>query len=338
MTVALSGDLLRGPDTHSNRPAATAVGVGTVYECTTHSLLYRSTGAAWVTYAAVVPPGGTSGQALTKNSSTDYDASWSTVSGGGGSAVGANIAVNGRFRINQRAYASATDVASGVYGFDRWKATTASSRMTFTAAPQGQSVTIASGDSWGQVVERANVPAGSYVLSWAGTATARVYNVGGTAPSYAASPVTVTLDGLADVLLEFGPGTLDMVKFETGSTATAYVQPSISGELAACQRYYWRTYAGVGVGVGGGGGTSVARWALAPPASMRATPTLNMSGFSCYDGVNVGTVTATPSTNYSTAAGLAADWTVSTTQTAGRAVAFFPTTPGTGYFEATAEL
>lgn len=85
MTVALSGDLHRGPDTHTNRPAATAVGVGTLYECTTHNLIYRSDGTAWSTYAAVLPPGGTAGQALVKNTSTDYDASWGTVSGGGGS-------------------------------------------------------------------------------------------------------------------------------------------------------------------------------------------------------------------------------------------------------------
>lgn len=84
MSVALSGDLHRGPDTHTNRPAATAVGVGTLYECTTHNLIYRSNGSTWVTYAAVIPPGGTSNQVLTKNSGTDYDLSWQTPGGGSG--------------------------------------------------------------------------------------------------------------------------------------------------------------------------------------------------------------------------------------------------------------
>jgi len=84
MTVALSGDMHRGPDTHANRPAATAVGVGTLYECTTHNLIYRSNGSAWSTYAAVLPPAGTTGQALVKNSGTDYDVAWGTVSGGSG--------------------------------------------------------------------------------------------------------------------------------------------------------------------------------------------------------------------------------------------------------------
>ena len=38
-------------------------------------------------YVHNVPSGGTSGQVLTKNSSTDYDVSWVTPSGGSGGAV-----------------------------------------------------------------------------------------------------------------------------------------------------------------------------------------------------------------------------------------------------------
>lgn len=49
--------------THSARPAATAVTAGTLYSCTTHSLVYQSDGATWSTWASLsgtgYAPGGT---------------------------------------------------------------------------------------------------------------------------------------------------------------------------------------------------------------------------------------------------------------------------------------
>lgn len=87
MTVSLSTDLNRGRDTHANRPAATAVPAGAYYSCSTHNLVYRSDGSTWSTWATLTPPGGTTGQALVKNSGTDYDVVWGTVSGGGGGST-----------------------------------------------------------------------------------------------------------------------------------------------------------------------------------------------------------------------------------------------------------
>ncbi len=169
---------------------------------------------------------------------------WVTEAGGIPAFLGGfrNRIINGDFRINQRAYVSAANLASGAYGFDRWKSNFTNTTLTFTSAPQGQIVTINSGGGLQQVVERANMPAGTYVLTWTGTATARVYNSGGTAPSYAASPVTVTLDGTADVVVEFtasgGTRTLQNVQLEAGSVSTTFEQRPIGTELALCQRYY----------------------------------------------------------------------------------------------------
>jgi hypothetical protein len=164
--------------------------------------------------------------------------------GGGSSAYIRNRVMNGNFRTNQRAYASAASLSSGAYAFDRWKATTASTTLTFTAAPQGQAVTINSGGSIAQVIERANLEAGTFTLSWAGTATGRAYKVGDSPPAYAASPITVTPDGSGDYTVEFtasgGTKTLSAVQLEAGSSATAFEVVSLADELLRCQRYYIR--------------------------------------------------------------------------------------------------
>lgn len=84
MTNRFFSDHVLGLDIHANRPAATAVPAGALYSCSTHSLVYRSNGTTWSTWATlagagVVPAGGATGQALVKNSGTDYDTVWATL-------------------------------------------------------------------------------------------------------------------------------------------------------------------------------------------------------------------------------------------------------------------
>lgn len=159
-----------------------------------------------------------------------------------------NLIINGAFIVNQRVYVSAANLASGSYGFDRWKSNYTNTTLTFTAGINATTVTISSSGGIQQIVERQNVPAGTYTLSWSGTATGRVYNSGGTPPSYAASPITFTADGLADVVVEFtasgGTRTCGLVKFEQNSSASTFslAGGTFEGELAACQRYYQKSY------------------------------------------------------------------------------------------------
>jgi hypothetical protein len=158
-----------------------------------------------------------------------------------------NVLINSEFRINQRGYTSASNLASGSYGFDRWKSTFTNTTLTFTSAPQGQIVTINSGGSIEQVIERANITAGTFVLSWTGTATGRVYNTGATPPAYAASPIIVTLDGLANVEVEFTASgatkTLWKPQLEQNRQPTPFEQRPIGVEEALCMRYYEKSYA-----------------------------------------------------------------------------------------------
>ena len=80
-------DHILGPDTHANRPAASTVPEAALYECTTHGLIYKNVSSAWVTWGSLLPPGGSTGDSLTKVSGTDYDVHWTAVSGGGSSSV-----------------------------------------------------------------------------------------------------------------------------------------------------------------------------------------------------------------------------------------------------------
>jgi hypothetical protein len=206
-----------------------------------------------------------------------------------------NVLINGEFRINQRGYTSASNLASGSYGFDRWKSTFTNTTLTFTSAPQGQIVTINSGGSVEQVIERENVSAGTYVLSWTGTATGRVYNTGATPPSYASSPIVVTLDGLANVEVEFtasgGTRTLWKPQLEQNYQPTPFEHRPIGVELQLCQRYYQIfTSASSGttmaLGVSDGAGAAIA-FGRGLTVEMRATPTNSFSGTATVNGGNI---------------------------------------------------
>ena len=208
-----------------------------------------------------------------------------------------NRIINGAFVINQRNYASAANLASGAYGFDRWKSGFTNTALTFTAGSQATTVTISTSGVLQQIVERQNMPAGTYVLSWAGTATGRVYNVGGTPPAYAASPVTVTLDGLANVVVEFtaagGTRTLSLVQLEAGPVFSPFQYRHLGEELNLCRRYYQR-YTSTAADQGFLSGVFFSTvFPLGPYLFpiMRAAPTITFSG--TYDLVS-GNVILTP--------------------------------------------
>jgi len=73
------------------------------------------------------------------------------------------------------------------------------------------------------------------VLSWAGTARGKIG-----AGAYAASGVSATVTGGADLTVEFNTGTLSLVQFEVGSAATPFEHRA--NELALCQRYYCKSF------------------------------------------------------------------------------------------------
>jgi len=188
---------------------------------TTNGDLIYGTGSSTVSRIGI----GSTGQVLTVSAGVP---AWATSS----AIQGTNLLLNANFAINQRAYVSAATLTSGTYGFDRWKSNFATTTLTFTASTQGQSLTISASGGLQQVIEQGLVPAGTYTLSWTGTATGRVYNSGGTPPAYASSPVTFTADGAANVVVEFTAvsttKTLSKVQFNAGTnTAWRLATPTL---------------------------------------------------------------------------------------------------------------
>jgi len=158
-----------------------------------------------------------------------------------------NLIINGDFRINQRQYTSGPSLPHNAHFLDRWKNTSGltTGYITWSGDDSGRVVTVGTAGTVrriSQVIEQGNIPAGTYTLSWGGATTGRVYNVGATAPALSVSPVTVTLDGTANVQVEFeGDGqTVSNVKLEVGSAATPFSATDWQTELTKCQRYYYR--------------------------------------------------------------------------------------------------
>ena len=242
---------------------------------------------------------GTNGQVLTADSTAATGLAWATASGGGASV---NLLLNANFALNQRGYVSAANLSSGSYGFDRWKSNYTNTTLTFTASTQGQSITINASGGLQQIIEQGLVPAGTYTLSWTGTATGRVYNSGGTPPSYAASPVTFTADGTANVVVEFTASgstkTVSKVQFNSGTNTTwALATPTLGKELAACQRYYFKETMAAGnyapFGFGGFYSSTQHNVYKTNPVPMRATASYSFSAASTFISQATGNYTPT---------------------------------------------
>lgn len=184
-----------------------------------------------------------------------------------------NLVINGNFAINQRGFVSGASLAAGAYGHDRWKAGAAGATLTYAASGPDTVVTITAG-TYVQVIEGAQVEGGNNVLSWAGTAQARVN--GG---SYSASPLALTgLTAGANVTLEFNIGTVDKVRFERGAQPSPFPRRSLAEEMLLCCRYYWLSGTQQKYGWVGVAGDNNRSWTIRYPTVMRAVPTVTTVG------------------------------------------------------------
>lgn len=106
-----------GPDTHANRPDATAVTAGTLYSCSDHDLIYRSDGSTWTTWADLTGGGASLG------AWTSYTPTWAsdgTTTLGDGSLVGRYKAFDANtyaIQINFAWGSTTSDTGTGTWSF-----------------------------------------------------------------------------------------------------------------------------------------------------------------------------------------------------------------------------
>ena len=159
---------------------------------------------------------------------------------GGGNRSNPNLLINSNFMVNQEGNTSGASVASGGYFLDGWLNPGGPSTLITWADTGGvRTITIGGGGAGyaQQKVEATTLPAGTYTVSWEGTAKLYIWVLN---PAYETSPVTFTTDGTADVKFQFrGYGdTLRNAKLEQGSVATPYQPPTYADNLRACMRYF----------------------------------------------------------------------------------------------------
>lgn len=152
--------------------------------------------------------------------------------------------------------------------------------ITFTAAPQGQTVTVSTAGIWAQIVARENIKAQTYTMSWPGTALGRVYKIGTSAPALAASPIVVSLDGTGDVIMEFTAGTVIVndvgVNLEPGAVAHRFELESVAIELYKCKTYFQPLESGANeyFAFGQAYSTTLGFGLIRFPVPMRTAPTV----------------------------------------------------------------
>lgn len=201
-----------------------------------------------------------------------------------------NRLINGNFAIKQDAtYSSGASVPAGGHIHDGWKAGGGGCTLTWATSGIDVVLTITAGTVV-QVIDGADVEGGTYTLSQAGNAQARID--GG---AYVAGSQTVTgKTAGTNIAVEYSTGTVSKVQFEPGSSATTFERTPF--ELLRCLRRYWVLAHAVFIpgsqAPGSGYNANQSVWF---PVKMRATPTIS----STFSGAsNIGAQSVAASSGY----------------------------------------
>jgi hypothetical protein len=174
--------------------------------------------------------------------------------------------------------------------------------------PQGAQVSVI-GSDFAQIIERADIEAGTYVLSWEGSGGARVYNFGATPPAFAPPGTTWALDGTANVVVELQMGSVvGKIQLERGTVPTTFEWTGTDDELRRCRRFFYRLIGdalNARLTLGYQQSTTQAEAQFQLPVPMRAVPTLAFwNTFYWTDGFSANAVISSITPSYPQPPGL----------------------------------
>lgn len=189
-----------------------------------------------------------------------------------------NKIINADFALNQDAKSGTVVLAAGVYGHDGFKAGAGGCTYTFSKSNNITTLTISAGTLL-QVIDGSYLFSGAHVLSWTGTATARIDS-----GSYGGSGITGTAVGGTNQTVEWATGTLSKPQYEEGTRPTLWnLMPN---NLIECYRQYEK---GGFFHIGYNAGTLSIGTSVQFRVKKRASPTLtqtNISTNNCGAGTN----------------------------------------------------
>lgn len=189
-----------------------------------------------------------------------------------------NILINAQGFINERIYVSGTPtVGANQYTVDRWYVVTSGQSLSWSDSGGIRTFTAPAGGVT-QAIRAQNIIGGTYVLSYTGTAVAKVNGV------TVANGATFTLPPATIARLNFSAGTFSNPQIELGAIPTRFDFQNDEQEQLLCQKYYFRpNFAFTVAGYGTAGGTRIYDGIFTYPR-MIGTPTATISTGS---GVNL---------------------------------------------------
>ncbi|MQY44508.1 hypothetical protein GAO09_00265 [Rhizobiales bacterium RZME27] len=192
--------------------------------------------------------------------------------GGGGLAGHRNKVLNPTGVINQLGVSGSVVLSAGQYGHDGMKGGAAGCTYTFSTVNGVTTYNITSG-TLTQVLEASSFAGapGSYVLGWEGTSQGRIAS----GPYGSSGDISAICNGSANVVVEWGVGTLSLLQFEKDYLAT-FSPRQKDLETVLCQAHYEQSDGTISWTQPGSASAVLQRYSYPFKVLKRVTPTVQI--------------------------------------------------------------